>query len=70
MRPDARTVKIRLPPISDEAVVQIHDFLYDFVDRFEAHYAAQIRRFYDDRSWHNLARPDPLRYPSDDDPPF
>ncbi len=40
-----RTVKIHMPPISDEAVVKIHDFLYDFVDLFEAHYAAQIHRF-------------------------
>ena len=70
MRPNPRTVKIRLPSISDEAVVKIHDFLYDFVDLFEAHYAAQIHRFYEGRSYHNLVRPDPLMPPPDDDPPF
>jgi hypothetical protein len=70
MRPDACTVKIRLPPISDEAVVEIHDFLYDFVDIFETHYAAQIHRFYQDQSCHNLVRPDPTMPSSDNDPPF
>jgi hypothetical protein len=70
VRPDPRIVKIRLPAISDEAVVEIHDFLYEFMDRFEAHYSAQIHRFYEDRSCHNLVRHDPLRPPSDDDPPF
>ena len=70
MRPDSYPVKIRLPPISDEAVVEIHDFLYDFVDLFEAHYAAQIHRFYEDRSFHNLVQPEPGISPSDNDPPF
>ena len=70
MRPDSCPVKIRLPPISDEAVVEIHDFLYDFIDLFEAHYAAQIHRFYEDRSFHNLIQPDPGTTPPDDDPPF
>lgn len=72
MRPDSRPVKIRLPPISDEAIVEIHDFLYDFIDLFESHYGAQIHRFYEDRSRHNLVPPDPAVHTSDedDDPPF
>lgn len=70
MRPDSCPVKIRLPPISDEAVVEIHDFLYDFIDLFESHYAAQIHRFYEDRSFNNLVHPDPKPHPPDDDTPF
>lgn len=69
MWPDSCPVVIRLPSISDEAVVEIHDFLYDFIDIFEAHYA-QTHRFYDDRSFHNLVQPDPKTPPLDDDPPF
>ena len=70
MRPDSYPVMIRLPPISDEAVVEIHDFLYDFVDLIEAHYAVQIHRFYEDRCFHNLVQPDPEMSLHDDDPPF
>jgi hypothetical protein len=69
MRPDSTPVEIRLPPISDEAVVEIHDFLTDFLHLFESHYGAQIHRFYEDRSYDNLRHPDPTRLP-DDDPPF
>jgi len=36
-----------LPPLSDEAAVEILDFLHELVLRFEARYFAQIRRFYD-----------------------
>ena len=70
MRPDSYPVKIHLPQSSDEAVVEIHDFLYDFIDLFEAHYAAQIHRFYEDRSFHNLVQPDPGTPLPGDDPPF
>jgi len=70
MRPDSTPVKIRLPPISDEAVVEIHDFLYDFLHLFESHYGGQIHRFYEDRPLHNLVHPDPRSPPPDDDPPF
>ena len=47
MRPDSTPVKICLPPISDEAVVEIHDFLNNFLRLFESHYGAQIHRFYE-----------------------
>lgn len=70
MRPDSTPVQIRLPPISDEAVVEIHDFLTDFLLLFESHYGAQIHRFYADRSFGNLVHPDPPPQPPDDDPPF
>ena len=70
MRPDSYPVKIRLPPISDEAVVEIHDFLNDFLRLFESHYGPQILRFYEDRSFDNLVHPHPHSRPPDDDPPF
>ena len=70
MRPDSYPFEICLPPISDEAVVEIHDFLYDFLHLFESHYGAQIHRFYQDRSFDNLVHPNPHTRPADDDPPF
>jgi hypothetical protein len=59
---------ISLPPLSDEAVVEIQNFLYDVLDVFESRYGDQIHRYYEDRSQHNLVGPErnlPL-----DDPPF
>ena len=70
MRPESRTVKIRLPPLSDEAAVEIRDFFYDFIERFESHYSAQIRRFYHDHSAHNIVQHHPCAHAPDDDPPF
>lgn len=70
MRPDSTPVKICLPPLSDEALVEIHDFLNDFLRLFESHYGAQIHRFYEARSFDNLVHKDPNSRPPDDDPPF
>ena len=70
MRPDPYPVEISLPTISDEAVVEIHDFLYDFLQLFESHYSDQIHRFYADRSFANLVQPSPRPRPPDDEPPF
>ena len=70
MRPDSVPVQIRLPPISDEAVVEIYDFLCDFLRLFESHYGGQIHRFYEDRSFDNLVHRDSHSRPPDDDPPF
>lgn len=62
------TAHIPMPRLSDDAVVQIHDFLAHVLDLFEARYGDQIHRYYDDRSAHNMLGPDP---PSNlDDPPF
>ena len=36
-----------LPPLSDSSAVEILDFLHELIFRFEAHYGAQIHRFYD-----------------------
>ena len=59
---------IPMPPLSDDAVVQIHDFIAHVLDLLEARYGDQIHRYYDDRSAHNMIRPDTLT--NIDDPPF
>jgi hypothetical protein len=38
--------RVTLPRLSDEAVIEIHDFIRQLVDRFESCYAQQIDRFY------------------------
>ena len=67
--PDEPTsAAIPMPRLSDDAVVQIHDFIEHFLDLFEARYGDQIHRFYEDRSVHNIVGCEPI---SDiDDPPF
>ena len=70
MRPDTRPVVItlQLPPLADDAVVEIHDFIFEILDLFEAHYGNQIRRFYADRSLDNIVQFNP--HLTTDDPPF
>lgn len=59
---------IPMPPLSDDAVVQIHNFIEHFLDLFEARYGDQIHRYYEHRSAHNMVHAEPM---SDiDDPPF
>ena len=41
---------IPMPRLSDAAVVHIHGFIAHFLDLFEARYADQIHRYYEDRS--------------------
>lgn len=65
---DHDTAPIPLPRLTDDAVVQIHDFIYHFLDLFEARYGDQIHRYYEERSAHNMIQYDPL--PDTDDPPF
>ena len=59
---------IPMPRLSDDAVVQIHDFIGHFLDLFEARYGDQIHRYYDERSALNMIGPEPT--PNIDDPPF
>ena len=59
---------IPMPTLSDDAVVQIHNFIAHFLDLFEARYGDQIHRYYDHRSAHNMIRADTS--PTIDDPPF
>lgn len=70
MRPDSVPVEIRLPTISDDAVVEIHDFLNDFLCLFESHYGAQIHRFYQQHSRENLNHLKAHTRPAEEDPPF
>jgi hypothetical protein len=39
---------IPMPRLSDDAVIQIHDFIHHVLDLFEARYGDQIHRFYQD----------------------
>jgi len=40
--------EIPLPRLTDEVAVQIYDFIYQFLNLFEARYGHQIDRFYAD----------------------
>jgi hypothetical protein len=44
--PTTSLMPVDLPELSDTAAVEILEFLHELVYRFEAHYFAQIRRFY------------------------
>ena len=59
---------IHMPRLSDDAVVQIHDFIHHVLDLFEARYGDQIHRFYQDLCGDSLAESDINLNP--DDPPF
>jgi hypothetical protein len=59
---------IPLRPLSDEAAVEILDFLQVFTTDFEIRYGDQIRRYYDDRSRHNIVQTNSTV--DKDDPPF
>jgi len=62
------TADIPMPRLSDDAAVQIHNFIAHFLDLFEARYGDQIHRFYEERSAHNMIVHDTP--PRIDDPPF
>lgn len=47
---DYRSAGVAMPQLSDETVVQIHDFIYFCLEMFEARYGDQIHRYYRDRS--------------------
>lgn len=55
------------PPLSDEAVVYIHEALHNYLDLFERHYWEQIRRYFNEHSQHDMMPPEP-RVPKDRDP--
>lgn len=58
-----------LPRLSDEAAVEIHLFLYQFLEFFEARYGDQIHRYYEGRSRDSLID-DSQTDLNLDDPPF
>lgn len=41
-----RAKLIEMPILSDEAVIEIQDFLHLALDMFEDHYSQQIERYY------------------------
>ena len=43
--PDQQLMLV-LPRLSDQAVIEIQDFLHQALERFEDHYGEQIDRFY------------------------
>lgn len=59
---------IPLRALSDEAAVEILDFLQVFTMDFEIRYSDQIRRYYDQRSRHPIVQTTPSA--RTDDPPF
>ncbi|MCY7308861.1 MAG: hypothetical protein LH632_22560 [Rhodoferax sp.] len=63
-----RPIRIALPPLSDQAVVDILEFLHNAVACFESRYFHQLHRYYANRSKREMCQPDPP--PSDDDVPF
>jgi len=67
--PDTLTAgNLPMPRLSDDAVVQIHDFIHHVLDLFEARYGDQIHRFYEDLCGDSLIDSDSgLNL---DDPPF
>ena len=66
--PDRASADIPMPRLSDDAVVQIHDFIEHVLDLFEARYGDQLHRFYEDRPAYNMIETGPLN--DTDDPPF
>ena len=61
-----------MPSLADEAVVEIHAFLCDFLRLFEDHYSGHIHRFHQDRSYDSPVRDvaPPFTPVLTDDPPF
>lgn len=59
---------ISLPQLSDKAAAEILDFLQVFTNNFENRYGNQIRRYYDERSRHNILQTNPAS--DTNDPPF
>jgi hypothetical protein len=64
--PDSDCMPMR--QLSDEAAVEILDFLQVFTLDFEIRYGNQIRRYYNDRSQHNIVQRTPQA--TTDEPPF
>ena len=58
----------QLPPLSDSSAVEILDFLHELLFRFEAHYGAQIHRFYDQQR--DMRTNPPVAPRPDEEEPF
>lgn len=65
-RSDPLPTTIAMPRLDDDAVIQIHDFIHQILDLFEARYGDQIRRFYEDLGGQDML----AGFDNVDDPPF
>lgn len=65
-RSDPLPTTIAMPRLDDDAVIQIHDFIHQILDLFEARYGDQIRRFYEDLGGQDMLP----GFDNVDDPPF
>ncbi len=63
-----RPIRIALAPLSDQAAVDILEFLHNAVECFESRYFDQINRYYFERSEHQMRRPAPPPCAEDDVP--
>ncbi len=68
MSTDPSRITTALPRISDEAAVEILNFIEVMHQLFEDRYGRQIHRHYDSLSQQNTVQSHPIS--SDDDPPF
>ena len=68
MSTEPSSVTIALPGISDEAAVEILNFIEVVHQLFEDRYGRQIHGHYDSLSQHNIVQSHPIS--TDDDPPF
>ncbi|MGD8842665.1 MAG: hypothetical protein PVJ83_04235 [Gammaproteobacteria bacterium] len=55
------------PDLSDETASEMLDFLYQLITAFENHYAAQLRRYYQEA---DRSQPDLFEDFNDELPPF
>jgi hypothetical protein len=71
MKSDSLPVEIYLPALSDDAVIEVREFLHNLSLFFSSQYRAQIQRYYEEHEFDNLAQPRFFADPSDfDDEPF
>lgn len=63
MTANRRFDAIPTPPLSDEAVISIHNALENYLHLFENQYANQIRRYYDQQrsQYHTPTGPTQVR---------
>lgn len=59
MHPNPCNDCIPMQQLSDEAAVEILNFLQVFTTDFESRYGRQIRRYYDDRSQQTIVQSSP-----------
>jgi hypothetical protein len=71
MKSDSLPVEIYLPALSDDAVIEVREFLQNLSLFFSSHYHAQIQRYYEAHEFDNRAKPRFFADPPDfDDEPF